>query len=246
MGRGALEGKVALVTGSTSGIGEATARLFAAEGASVLANSANSVEAGRALAAELAGAAYARGDVSDPTQARALVQAAVDRWGRLDVVVNNAGTTTVVPHADLDGATDEIWRRILDVNLMGTWYVTRAAAPALRAGGAGSVVNVTSVAGIRPVGSSVPYAVSKAGVNHLTALLAKALGPDIRVNAVAPGLVDTPWTKDWDEVRGYVGKAAPAGRSGTPAEVAHACLHLATATYVTGHVLVVDGGLHLA
>src|SRR5207248_2593919 len=149
---------------------------FAAEGASVLVNSASSVAAGEAVAASLPDAAYAQADVSDESQARSLVTAAVERWGRLDVLVNNAGWTQVVPHADLAGATDEIWHRIFNVNVMGTWYMSRAAVDALKADGGGSIVNVTSVAGIRAGGSSIPYAVSKAGLNHLTLLLANVLG----------------------------------------------------------------------
>ncbi|MGH9073251.1 MAG: SDR family NAD(P)-dependent oxidoreductase [Acidimicrobiales bacterium] len=236
---------MALVTGSTSGIGEATARLFAAEGASVLVNSASSVGPGEALAAELPDAAYVQGDVSVEAQAAALVTSAVERWGRLDVLVNNAGTTVRIPHADLGAVTDEVWRRILDVNVMGTWYVTRAAVPALRAAGGGAIVNVTSLAGVRPTGSSIPYAVSKAALNHLTRLLAGVLGPDIRVNAVAPGLVDTPWTAGWDDVREAVRRRAPLGRSAVPADVAQACLSMAVAGFVTGQVLVVDGGMGL-
>ena len=240
-----LAGKVALVTGSSSGIGAAIARRLAAEGAGLVVNSSRSVAQGEALAAELADAVYLQGDVRDEAQARALVDAAVGRWGRLDIVVNNAGWTQVVPHDDLDGATDEIWRRILDTNLLGPWYVTRAAVPALRAGGDGCVVNVSSLAGVRAAGSSLPYAVSKAALNHMTRLLAAVLGPEVRVNALAPGLVDTPWTEDWDELRAVVGRRAPLRRTGTPEDMADACLALVHARYVTGEVLVADGGLHL-
>src|SRR5947199_7719662 len=143
---GRLDGKVAIVTGSSSGIGEAVARTFAAEGASVLVNSATSVSAGEAVASSLGDALYVQADVSDEAQARSLVAAAVERWGRLDVLVNNAGWTQVVPHGDLAAATDEIWHRIFNTNVMGTWYVSRAAVDALRADGGGSIVNVTSVA----------------------------------------------------------------------------------------------------
>ena len=242
---GALEGKVSIITGSSSGIGAATARLFAAEGAKVVINSVRSVEAGQALAAELPDAVYVQADVSDEAQAIRLVDAAMARWGHLDVLVNNAGYTEVVAHHDLAGVSEELWHRILDVNVIGTWLMTRAAVEALRADGGGNVINVTSLAGVRPVGSSIPYAVSKAAENHLTRLLAKVLGPEIRVNAVAPGLVDTPWTEDWDAVRAGVQATAPLRRSGVPADVAHTCLWLATAEYTTGDVVVVDGGLQL-
>ncbi len=242
---GSLVGKVAIVTGSSSGIGKAIAQAFAAEGVSVVVNSSTSVDAGEALARDLPDAIYVQADVSDEDQAKAMVAAATERWGRLDILVNNAGTTRVIPHADLDAVTDEVWRRILDVNLLGTWYVTRAAVPELRKSGGGSIVNVTSIAGIRPTGSSIPYAVSKAALNHLTRLLAAVLGPEIRVNAVAPGLIDTPWTKDWDEVRRRIQQTAPLARSGSPEEVAQACLLLTKSTYCTGVVVLVDGGFHL-
>src|ERR1700722_4392421 len=193
-----LHGKVAIVTGSSSGIGESVAVALGAAGVSVVVNSSTSVAAGQAVAAALPAALYVQGNVADEDACRALVAAAVDQFGRLDILVNNAATTQVIPHADLDAATDEVWREIFEVNVLGTWHMTRAAVPALRASGAGSVLNVSSIAGTRPTGSSIPYAVSKAGLNHLTLLLAKVLGPQIRVNAVAPGLVDTPWTASWD------------------------------------------------
>ncbi len=239
-----LEGKVAIVTGSSSGIGEAIARLFAAEGASVVINSARSVAAGEAIAAELPNALYVRADVAQEQQAKALIQATLDRWGRLDVLVNNAGTTRVIPHHALDAVTDDDWQRILGTNVLGTWYVTRAAVPALKAQ-RGSILNITSVAGVRAAGSSIPYAVSKAAVNHMTKLLANVLGPEIRVNAVAPGLIDTPWTADWDAVRASVRERAPLQRSGTPDDIARAALLLTASSYSTGEVLLADGGINL-
>jgi ketoreductase RED2 len=241
----ALAGKVALVTGSSSGIGEAVARSLGAEGASVVVNSVSSVEAGERLAAELPDATYVQADVADEAAARGLVDAAVATYGRLDVLVNNAGTTVVIPHHELEAATPDVWRRIFDVNVIGTWQVTVAAVPHLRATGAGSVVNVTSLAGVRQTGSSIPYAASKAALNHVTRLLANVLGPDVRVNAVAPGLVDTPWTADWDTVRDVVRSTAPLRRSGTPADIAEVVLALVRSAYTTGQVVVVDGGLGL-
>ena len=239
-----LAGKVAIVTGSSSGIGAAIARSLVADGATVVVNSSSSVAAGESLASEL-GATYVRADVSDEGEATALVQAAVDAHGRLDILVNNAGTTEVIPHDDLDAVTDEVWHRILDVNVLGTWRVTRAAVPHLRASGAGSVVNITSIAGVRPRGSSIPYAVSKAALNHMTVLLANVLGPEIRVNAVAPGLIDTPWTETWDDARAAVRATTPLRRSGAPEDVADATLGLIRSTYSTGVVVLVDGGMHL-
>jgi ketoreductase RED2 len=240
-----LKGKVAIVTGSSSGIGAAVAAAFADLGASIVVNSASSVAAGQQVAGDLPDAIYVQADVSDPDQAARLVAGAVDHYGRVDIVVNNAGTTQVIPHDDLDAATNEIWDRILRVNILGTWNVIHAATPHLRASGDGIVLNITSVAGVRPVGSSIPYAVSKAALNHLTLLLAKALGPEIRVHAVAPGLIDTPWTEGWSDVRATVHETAPLRRSGTPEDVADACIALVGARYATGQVLVLDGGMAL-
>lgn len=242
-----FEGRVAVVTGSSSGIGAAVARALAAGGATVVVNSASSVEAGTALADSLGQdrASYVQADVSDPAQAERLVATTVERHGRLDMLINNAGTTTVIPHRDLEAATNEIWERIFRVNVLGTWNVIRPAVPHLEATGDGVIVNVTSLAGVRPTGSSIPYAVSKAALNHMTLLLANTLGPAVRVNAVAPGLVDTPWTADWHAVREAWRAKAPLGRSATPEDVAEACLGVIRSTFVTGQVVVVDGGMAL-
>jgi ketoreductase RED2 len=240
-----LEGKVALVTGSSSGIGEATARSLAAAGAAVVINSSSSVEAGKAIADSLPEAVYVQASVADAAACQALVDATLAQYGRLDILVNNAGTTKLIPHADLDAATDEVWDKILSTNLMGTWHMTRSSVPALKASGAGSVINVTSVAGLRQAGSSIPYAVSKAGINHLTKLLANVLGPEIRVNAVAPGLVDTPWTADWAGARERVTAMAPLKRPALPEDVAEVIMGLVLAGFVTGQVVTVDGGMSL-
>ncbi len=239
------QGNVVVVTGSSSGIGAATARAFAVAGASVLVNSARSAAEGEGVAASLPDALYVQGDITDADVPERLVTAALDRWGRLDTLVNNAGTTAVIPHHDLEAASVDVWRRIFEVNVFGTWAMSVAAMPALRAAH-GSIVNVASVAGVRPTGSSIPYAASKAALNHMTLLLAKVVGPEVRVNAVAPGLVDTPWTEDWDVVREAVRQIAPLKRSGQPEDVADIILALARADYVTGQVVVVDGGLSVA
>ncbi len=236
--------EVVVVTGSSSGIGRAVAERFAGEGARVLVNSSRSVEEGEALARSLPEAVYVQGDVSREDDARRLVSTALERFGRLDVVVNNAGTTRRIPFADLDAADDEVWRRILDVNLIGPWLLSRAAAPALREA-KGAIVNVGSVAGIIALGSSLPYSVSKAALHHMTRGLAQALAPDVRVNAVAPGLVDTPWTAGW-EANEEILAQIPLGRVGTPEDVADAVVSLARTPYATGQVVVVDGGFTLA
>jgi len=243
---GRFEGKVVVVTGSSSGIGEAAARSFADEGATVVVNSSTSVEAGEAVAADLPGGSYVQADVSDPDAARRLIDATLERHGHLDVLVNNAGTTQVIPHHDLDAVTDEIFRRIIDVNLFGTWQLTKLAMPHLKATGDGAVVNVTSIAGVRATGSSIPYAVSKAALNHLTALLANVCGPEVRINAVAPGLVQTPWTADWGAIHDMVAERNPLKRTATAQDVADVILSAAAAKYVTGQVIVVDGGTTLA
>ena len=239
-----LDGHVALVTGSSSGIGEATARAFADAGAAVLVNSARSVSEGEAVAASLRDALYVQGDLTKAGTPERLVAAALDRWGRLDTLVNNAGTTAVIPHHDIAAASVDVWRRIFELNVFGSWAMSVAAIPALRES-RGSVVNVGSIAGVRPTGSSIPYASSKAALHHQTVLLAKVVGPEVRVNAVAPGLVDTPWTAEWDVIRAAVEQMAPLRRSGQPADVAEVVLSLACAAYVTGQVVVVDGGMTL-
>ncbi|MCA1710279.1 MAG: SDR family oxidoreductase [Actinobacteria bacterium] len=235
---------VALVTGSSSGIGAEVARRLAADGYLVVVNSRSSVEAGEAVAAEVGGA-YLQADVGDEEQARGLITRLLDQHGRLDVLVNNAGTTKVIAHKDLAAATPEVWRHLYDVNVIAPFVLVTAAEQALRAAAPGCVVNVSSLAGVRPTGSSIPYAASKAAFNHQTVLLAKVLGPDVRVNAVAPGLVDTPWTADWDDIRGLVQAMAPLRRSATPGDVAEVVMGLVRSTYVTGQVVVVDGGLGL-
>ena len=237
--------RVVLVTGSTSGIGEATARRFAALGDTVVFNSARSVEAGDRLCGATPGSHYVRADISNADDCERLVREVLERCGRLDVLVNNAGTTKVIAHRDLAAASLDVWREIFEVNVFGTWALSVAAMDALREAH-GTIVNVSSMAGIRPTGSSIPYAASKAALNHMTALLAKVVGPEVRVNAVAPGLVDTPWTADWDVVRGFVHSVAPLKRSGTPDDVADVIVALASTPYVTGQVIVVDGGLSLS
>ncbi|MFJ6937595.1 SDR family NAD(P)-dependent oxidoreductase [Streptomyces sp. NPDC101132] len=243
------ESRVALITGSSSGIGAAVARRLASAGLRIVVNSARSEEAGKALAAELPDAVYVRGDVADAEDARRIVAAAVEAYGRLDLLVNNAGTTRFIPLDDLDGADAAAWRDIFGVNVIGAWQMSTAAAPHLRASGAGAIVNVSSVSATRALGSSVPYAVSKAALNHMTRLLASQLGPEVRVNAVAPGLIDTPWYDGagqvWESSRDWITENTPLRRVGTPEDVAEAVRYLADAAYTTGDVLTVDGGRHV-
>jgi ketoreductase RED2 len=240
---GELDGRVAIVTGSSSGIGEATARRLAGLGAHVVVNSSSSVEAGEAVAASLPGEhLYVRADISRKEEGERLLEATTARFGRLDILVNNAGWTTVVPHHDLDALTDDILLRTFQVNVFGTWWLTRAAMPLLQQSDDGCVVMVTSIAGVRPVGSSIAYSMTKAALNQLTLLLAKSCGP-VRVNAVAPGLVSTPWTADWDAQHAAVAAVAPLHRSATPDDCAEAVLAFVRNRYTSGAILVVDGGI---
>ena len=237
-----FDGMVAIVTGSSSGIGEATAHRLSALGAKVVVNSANSVEAGRAVAAALPGESiYVQADISDKEQGQHLLDEAVAAFGKLDLLVNNAGWTTLVPHGDLDALTDEIFMKTFEVNVFGTWWLTKAAMPLLRQSDDGHVVNITSIAGVRPVGSSIAYSMTKAALNQMTRLLAKSHGP-VRVNAVAPGLVETPWTKDWTAQHEGMKMIAPLKRSATSDDCAEAVLALVRNKYVSGEVFVVDGG----
>ncbi|MEU0900707.1 SDR family NAD(P)-dependent oxidoreductase [Streptomyces massasporeus] len=236
--------RVILVTGATSGIGKAVAVLAAERGLRVVLNSARSSAEGGELAASLPDARYVQADVGDPAQVSTLLERVEQEYGRLDILVNSAGVTRRIAHRAVETVPQELWREILDVNLVGTWSTIQAAVDLLRRS-RGAVINISSVAGDRPVGSSIPYAVSKAAVNHLTRLLAAALGPEIRVNAVAPGLIDTPWTADFGDIRKHAESVTPLRRIGTPKEVAESVLWLADASYTTGEVLGVDGGAHL-
>ncbi|MEM1333465.1 MAG: SDR family oxidoreductase [Actinomycetota bacterium] len=236
-------GRVALVTGSSSGIGEEIAHRLSAGGATVVVNSSSSVEAGEAVSAALPGeSTYVRADISNQEEAHALVDTTIERFGALDYLINNAGWTSVVPHGDLDGLTDDIFAKTFDVNVSGTWWLTKRAIPHLRESDDPNIVNITSIAGVRPVGSSIAYSMTKAALNQMTLLLAKSFGP-IRVNAVAPGLVDTPWTADWDAMHAGVAAMAPVPRSATPADCAEATLALIRNRYTSGEIFVVDGGL---
>jgi len=240
-------GGVALVTGSASGIGAAIARRLAADGMRVVVHSRTSRDAGLALARELDGI-YVQADLAEEAQARQLVAQSVDAWGRLDVLVNNAGISWPIPHDDLDAATPEVWRQILDVNLIAPWTLTAAAAPQLRISpraAGGCILNITSHAGVRPKGSSIPYAASKAALNHTTKLLAATLGPDIRVNAIAPGLVDTPMTASWSAAQELWSTRSPMRRAAAPSDVADLAASILANHYLTGEVIMLDGGLNL-
>ncbi len=235
---------VALVTGGTSGIGLAIAARLAEEGYRTYITSAHSPIIGERLERERKNFIYRRADVTEEQEMRQVLAEIESVEGGLDVLVNNAGYTEVIAHRDLEAATDEVWDRVMSTNLMGTWWTSRAARSAL-AKREGVIINISSIAGLRATGSSLPYAVSKAAVNHLTVLLAASIGDKIRVNAIAPGLVDTPWTKDWEEIRANVSAKAPLKRSAKPEDIAEVAWGIINAKYMTGQVVVVDGGLTL-
>ena len=237
--------KVALITGSTSGIGAATARRLAHDGYTVALHSSRSVEAGQRMAAELGGSAsYHQADLADDASARTLVASVLDRHGRLDVLVNNAGLSIRIPHADLKAATPALWRQMLDVNLISPFVLVAEAEAALRRAG-GCVVNIGTHAGVRPKGSSIPYAASKAALHHVTKLLALALAPDVRVNAVAPGLVETPMTANWPDMLETWKTRSPMRRPAKPEDIADLVAALIANDYVTGEIVIADGGLNL-
>lgn len=238
--------RVALVTGSATGVGRACAVRFAKLGFSVVVNysksEADAHETVRLVEEEGAQALLCPATVADEVQVKGMIARATSAFGRLDVLVNNAGTTHFIGHTDLDAVTDAIWDEIFQVNLKGAFYCTRAAMPLLKAAG-GSVVNVSSVAGLTGIGSSIPYCASKAALNCLTQSLARAFGPEVRVNAVAPGPINTRWLAGReDQVAKYL-EQAPLGRAAEPDDIADAVAYLATGTALTtGQVMVVDGG----
>ena len=248
-----LRGKAAIVTGAGTGVGRATALALAERGCSVVVNYSRSRDAAEATAreAETFGvkAVAFQADVTDDRACRSLAEAAERELGRLDVLVNNAGTTRFIPHGELERVSDDDWDQILAVNLKGPFQCARAARPALERSGGGMIVNVTSVAGIIATGSSIPYCASKAALNNLTIALARALAPRIRVNAVAPGFIEGEWLAQglgaaYQPIKQAMEARAALHRVCTPADVAAAILSLITGSdLVTGHVLPCEGGM---
>ncbi|HEY4868099.1 MAG TPA: SDR family NAD(P)-dependent oxidoreductase [Candidatus Dormibacteraeota bacterium] len=247
-----FRGRVALVTGGGTGIGRAVAESLGRAGArAVVINYSRSQEEAEATATALGemgveGVPW-RADVADERDVRDMVSGVVERLERLDVLVNNAGTTHFIPQRDLEALTDQVWDDILRVNLKGTFYCSRASAPHLRQAH-GAIVNVTSIAGMRATGSSIAYGVSKAGVEQLTRNLALALAPEVRVNAVAPGQVATRWFRRpfgeqaADDLEQRRADSTPLRGVATPEHIAQAIMGLLAADFVTGQTLVVDGG----
>lgn len=249
----ALRDKVALVTGASSGIGRAVALALAARGCRlVIAYHSSSsgadqvVEEIRALGGE---AMAVSADLALRAHCHGLIEASLEVWGSLDFLINSAGTTSFLPIKELDAVDEDLWDRVLAVNLKAPFFLAQAAAPALR-GNRGAIVNISSTAALNSVGSCIPYAAAKAALNNLTLSLARALAPEVRVNAVAPGFVDTPWVERGlgerlGSVRKWIAKQTPLGRVTRPEDVAAAVLGLLAMPNVTGQILTVDGGYRL-
>ena len=253
-----LKGKVAIVTGSSSGVGTATALQLAGLGCHVVvnyhSNSAGAervVEQCQALGVQ---ALAVGGDVAKDEVCKALAQAAIDKWGRIDVLVNNAGTTKFMDHDNLEGLDAADFEQIYALNLIGPYQMINHARPHLAKADAPSVVNISSVAGVRGIGSSLAYVASKGALNSMTLALARSLGPDnIRVNAVCPGFVGTDWFRNafGDEVFEAIAegqrKGTPMGRAGSPQDTKGPILFFANriSAHVTGQLMVVDAGMLL-
>ena len=247
-----LQGKAALVTGAATGIGRAIAARFAREGAIVAVNFRSSREAAEQLVAQIraaGGVAISLGaNVSVESEVSAMLEEVERQFGRLDVLVNNAGWSTRVPHPKLHDLTDDIWDKTFDVNLRGLFYCVRAATPLLRKQPGATIVNVASVAGSTGVGSSMAYAAAKAGVITLTKSLARAFAPEIRVNAISPGLIRTHFAGRPDSDADFTAEeiATPLKRLATVDDCADVALFLASsATAITGQTILVDGGLYV-
>jgi 3-oxoacyl-[acyl-carrier protein] reductase len=240
-----LTRKIALITGGGTGIGRACALAFARQGMGVVVNYSRSEADAEATAAEVRAlgvpALALRADVADDLQVRAMVTQVMEAFERIDVLVNNAGTTDYVDHADLEGLTDAHWDRVWDVNVKGLFHCARAAAPALRQA-RGAMVNVVSVAGLTGLGSSIAYAASKAAAISVTKSLARVLAPEVRVNGVAPGIVMTRWVEGHDDHVQRLASDTPLRRAATPEDVAEVVSALANAAFVTGEIVKVDGG----
>lgn len=252
-----LQGKTVIVTGSSSGVGQATAIQCAARGANVLVNY-NSKKAGAEATADACEKAGGRaivfgGDVADDASCRAMVEAAVAEFGAVHGLVNNAGMTKFVNHADLDGLDAADFQRIYAVNTVGAFQMARAAAPHMKAAGEGAIVNVASIAAVMGIGSSIAYAASKGALVTMTLSLARVLGPEVRVNAVCPGFIQGEWLREgmgpdtYDRVKANLEATSPLGATADAESVAECVLYfLEGARLITGETMILDGGMHLA
>ena len=250
------ERKVAIVTGSATGVGAATALGLAQRGFDVLINYSKSETEARAsegaCCAVGADTLLMRGDVAEDADCKAMVAAVIGKWGRLDALVNNAGISTFTGAANWDVLDTEIFNRIYGVNTIGTFQMVRASAPHLKKSANGAIVNVSSIAGALGIGSAVPYIASKGAVNAMTLYLARELAPEIRVNAVCPGLITSRWFVDgigqegFEKVKAGYERGTPLARACTPEDVADAIIWLVEgARTITGELMLLDSGIHL-
>jgi 3-oxoacyl-[acyl-carrier protein] reductase len=251
-----LQSGVAIVTGSSSGVGAATARQLAELGCHIVINYASNEQGARETqaACEAFGVetVVVQADVARDADCRRLAAAADDRWGRIDALVNNAGTTKFCAHDDLEGLSAEDFQRIYAVNTVGAYQMARAVTPAMRRGGRGSIVNVASIAGVMGVGSSIAYAASKGAMITLGLSLARVLGPEIRVNTVCPGFIQGDWLEQgmgadtYARTKAFLEQNTPLRTTATPDTVAEVIVYFLTgAAVVTGETLLLDGGHHL-
>ncbi|NKJ06439.1 SDR family oxidoreductase [Rhizobium sp. SG741] len=252
-----IEGAVVIVTGSATGVGASCARIFAEKGARVVVNYSRSRDEAEETASvcRAAGAEVelVQADVSDDVACRMMVAKAVDRWGRLDALVNNAAVTVKSDPFDLETLSAGDFQTVFGVNVVGAYQMCRAALPAMRANEAGAIVNVSSNVAFTGGGSSLAYTASKGALNALTLALARTCGPEIRVNAVCPGVIDTRWMRQtlgpdaYEALAARFSSTAPLGRVATPEDVAGAVVWLVEgADFITGELLPVDGGIRLA
>jgi len=243
--------RVAVITGSASGIGAATALELSRRGWSVVINYSKSAADAKKVADQCKDAIAVQADVGEDADCRRLAQAALDKWGRIDALVNSAGTTKFVKHADLEGLSADDFLRMYRLNVVAPFQMARACAAALKAN-KGAVVNVSSVAALMGTGSSIAYAASKAALNSLTFSLARVLAPEVRVNAVSPGFVETPWqTKGLgaeraNQAAAHYANMVPLKDYARPEDVAETIAWLIEgARQVTGETIFIDGGMHI-
>jgi 3-oxoacyl-[acyl-carrier protein] reductase len=251
-----IKDSVCIITGSATGTGAACAIQLAGKGARVVVNytksEADAQDTAKRCKAAGGEAIVVQGDVASDADCRKLAQAALDQWGRIDGLVNNAGITKFAAHADLDALTAEDFQRLYAVNVIGPYQMVRACAPAMKKQGAGAIVNVSSISGVRGVGSSVAYVATKGALNAMTLSLARALAPEIRVNAICPGLIETRWhtsrfsPEDYARFKANYEKNVPLAKAASADDVAEVAVWLLEgAAQVTGETILVDGGLHL-
>jgi 3-oxoacyl-[acyl-carrier protein] reductase len=244
-----LKGKTALITGAGTGIGRSVALRLAAAGADIAINYSRSkkeaLQTQREVEESGVRSLVYKADVADDGQVRTMVRKTIETLGRLDVLVNNAGVTYFVDHADLEGLKEEYWDRIMAVNVKGMFFCCRAAAGELKKR-KGCIINITSVAGLMGLGSSIAYAASKAAAISLTKSLARVMAPEVRVNGIAPGIVLTRWVEGQEDHVQRLARGTPMGRIATAEDVSEVVYALITqAGFVTGQSIVVDGGMFI-